>query len=251
MSVRDRHVVITGGGTGVGAEMARAFAAEGARVTVMGRRAGPLAEVADETGARAEVADVTDRESLDVALERARTAQGPVAVALANAGSAPSAPFRKVTAEAFRGSLAVNLEGVFHLWQACHGDMVEAGWGRLLAVASTAGLKGYPYVAPYCAAKHGVVGLTRALAVELGSTGVTANAICPGFIDTPLLADAIGAITRKTGATEAEARARIVAGNPQKRFVEADEVAGAALWLCSDAAAAVSGHALALSGGEV
>jgi len=170
---------------------------------------------------------------------------------VANAGAATSLPFTKMTDADLTGMTAVNLNGVFNVWKAALPDMKAAGKGRMIAIASTAGLKGYPYVAPYCAAKHGVVGLTRALAVELGSTGVTANAICPGFIDTPLLADAIGAITRKTGATEAEARARIVAGNPQKRFVEADEVAGAALWLCSDAAAAVSGHALALSGGEV
>lgn len=251
MSVRGRHIVITGGGSGVGAEMARLFAAEGARVTILGRSHAPLGEIADETGALALTADVTRRDSLDAALEQARAAHGAVAIAIANAGSAPSAPFGDVTPDGFRAALAVNLEGVFHLWQATQEEMKKAGWGRLLAVASTAGLKGYPYVAPYCAAKHGVVGLTRALAQELGRTGITVNAICPGFIDTPLLHGAVEAITRKTGKTCDEARAQLVAGNPQKRFVETGEVAGAALWLCSDAAASVSGHALALSGGEI
>lgn len=251
MSVAGRHVAITGGGSGVGAEMARVFAAEGAKVTILGRSFAPLKAVADETGALPLTADVTQRDSLEAALGQAREVNGPVAIAIANAGAAPSAPFRKVTAEDFRASLAVNLEGVFHLWQATHEEMIEAGWGRLIAVASTAGLKGYPYVAPYCASKHGVVGLTRALAQELGRTGITVNALCPGFIDTPLLGKSIAAITAKTGKTEDEARAQLVAGNPQKRFVETDEVAGAALWLCSDAAASVSGHALALSGGEI
>ena len=251
MSVSGSHVVITGGGSGVGAEMARVFAAEGAKVTILGRSYAPLKGVADETGALPLAADVTQRASLDAALGQAREVNGPVAIAIANAGAAPSAPFRKVTAEDFSASLAVNLEGVFHLWQACHEEMAAAGWGRLIAIASTAGLKGYPYVSPYCASKHGVIGLTRALAQELGRTGITVNAICPGFIDTPLLAKSIGAITAKTGKSENEARAQLFASNPQRRFVETGEVAGTALWLCSKAAASVSGHALSLSGGEI
>ncbi|MEQ9675289.1 MAG: SDR family NAD(P)-dependent oxidoreductase [Roseovarius indicus] len=251
MSVSGSHVVITGGGSGVGAEMARVFAGEGAKVTILGRSYAPLKEVADETGALPLAADVTQRANLDAALGQAREVNGPVAIAIANAGAAPSAPFRKVTAEDFSASLAVNLEGVFHLWQACHEEMAAAGWGRLIAIASTAGLKGYPYVSPYCASKHGVVGLTRALAQELGRTGITVNAICPGFIDTPLLSNSIEAITAKTGKSEDEARAQLYAGNPQKRFVETGEVAGTALWLCSKAAASVSGHALSLSGGEI
>jgi len=251
MSVAGQHVVITGGGSGVGAEMARVFAAEGAKVTILGRSYAPLKEVAEQTGALPLAADVTSRESLDAALGQAREVNGPVAIAIANAGAAPSAPFRKVSAEDFRASLAVNLEGVFHLWQACHEEMATAGWGRLIAIASTAGLKGYPYVSPYCASKHGVIGLTRALAQELGRTGITVNAICPGFIDTPLLSKSIEAITSKTGKSDEEARAQLYAGNPQKRFVETGEVAGTALWLCSKAAASVSGHALSLSGGEI
>lgn len=251
MTLLDRHIVVTGGGSGVGAELARQFAAAGGKVTILGRRPEPLQQVAEKTGALPLTADVTDRHSIDAALEQARAQNGPVAVAVANAGQAPSAPFNKVSPQDFSASLAVNLEGVFHLWQAVHGEMKEAGWGRLIAVASTAGLKGYGYVSHYCAAKHGVVGLTRALAHELGQTGITVNAICPGFIETPLLERSIAGIVEKTGMTEEKAARSLLAGNPQKRFVQTDEVVGTALWLCSDAAVSVNGHALALSGGEV
>lgn len=251
MSMSGKHVVITGGGSGVGAEIARQFAAQDARVTIMGRRAEPLQQIAAETGAFATTADVTDRDGLETALAAARAEHGPVSIAIANAGAAPSTPFRKITGADFRASLGVNLEGVFNLWQATHEEMKTAGWGRLLAIASTAGLKGYPYVAPYCAAKHGVIGLTRALAQELARTGLTVNAICPGFTDTPLLQDSIRNIIVRTGADEDAAMNALIAGNPQKRLIDVAEVAATALWLCSDGAASVNGHALSLSGGEV
>lgn len=250
-TMQGEHVVITGGGTGVGAEIAQSFAQAGACVTILGRRLEPLQEVAEDIGALALTADVTDRASLDAALERARDAQGPISVAIANAGAADSAPFAKMRVEDFQSSLDVNLVGVFNLWQASLPDMLARGGGRMIAVASTAGLKGYPYVSHYCAAKHGVVGLTRALALELGTKKITVNAICPGFIETPLLEKSIEKIMASTGMTDAEARASLVKGNPQKRFVQTSEVAGTALWLCSPAAFSVNGHALALSGGEI
>ncbi|MFK7878791.1 SDR family NAD(P)-dependent oxidoreductase [Roseobacter sp.] len=251
MSMVGQHIVVTGGGSGVGAETARVFANAGASVTVLGRRIAQLEKLAKSIGGLPVSADVTDPAALKAALDTAREEFGPVAVAVANAGTAPSAPFEKISAHDFNETLAVNLGGVFHLWQMTLPDMKANGWGRLIAIASTAGLKGYVYVSPYCAAKHGVVGLTRSLAQEIGTSGVTANAICPGFIETPLLEKSVEAIAAKTGMTAAETHKSLLSGNPQKRFVSTREVAQTALWLCSDAAASVNGHALALSGGEV
>ncbi|RMF32998.1 MAG: SDR family oxidoreductase [Alphaproteobacteria bacterium] len=247
MDLGNRHVVVTGGGSGVGAETAQALARVGARVTIMGRRAAALRD----QGLPWQVCDVTDPPAVAAAFAAARDAQGPIHVVVANAGAAESVPFAKLRPEQLAATLAVNLAGVVHCWQAALADMRAAGWGRLIAIASTAGLKGYPYVAAYCAAKHGVVGLTRALALELAETGITVNAICPGFTETPLLERSLAEIVQKTGRSEADARAALLAANPQRRFLQPDEIAGAVLWLCSDAARSVNGHALSMSGGEI
>ncbi|WP_146343770.1 SDR family NAD(P)-dependent oxidoreductase [Falsiphaeobacter marinintestinus] len=252
MSIEGKHAIVTGGGTGVGAEIAQQLAHAGAKVTVMGRREGPLREVAKQHKFIGWVTcDVTDDVAVKAAFRQARGLNGPVEIVVANAGAADSVPFAKMSSDMLQSMLSVNLIGVANVWQAALPDMKSAGWGRMIAIASTAGLKGYSYVSAYCAAKHGVVGLTKALALELASSGVTVNAICPGFIDTPMLDRSIVNIIEKTGMSDDKARASLVAGNPQKRFIQTDEVAGTAVWLCSDAARSVNGHALSLSGGEI
>lgn len=252
MSVSGRHVIVTGGGTGVGRAMAQAFAHAGANVTIMGRREAPLRGVsALHKNIGWVICDVTDADAVKAAFRQARGLNGPASVVIANAGAAESTPFHKMRPEELQQMLAVNLGGVVNAWQAGLADMQGEGWGRLIAVASTAGLKGYAYVTGYAAAKHAVIGLTRSLALELGKSGITANAICPGFIETPLLAQSIENIMEKTGMDEASARASLMAGNPQRRFIQPDEVAGTALWLCEDAARSVNGHALSVSGGEI
>lgn len=246
MMLAGKHAVVTGGGTGVGAEVARTLAEAGAKVTIMGRSEAPL----KAQGLPYQLCDVTEAEAVQAAFAAARAEQGPIDIMVANAGAAESVPFAKMTPEHLSAMLAVNLIGVSNCWQAALPDMKAAGWGRMIAVASTAAQKGYPYVAAYCAAKHGVLGLTRALSIELAMTGVTVNAICPGFIETPLLDRSIANIVKTTGMSEEQAAKSLKAGNPQKRFIQTDEVAGAALWLCTEAARSVNGHALSLSGGE-
>lgn len=252
MTIDGRHIVVTGGGTGVGRAMAEAFATAGAKVTIMGRREGPLRDVASWHKLIDWVTcDVTDPASVATAFKQARGQNGVVSVVVANAGAAVSTPFHRMTPDQLNAMLAVNLGGVVNAWQAALPDMKAEGWGRLIVVASTAGLKGYAYASGYAAAKHAVVGLTRSLAIELGDCGVTANAICPGFIETPMLERSISNIMEKTGMNEDAARASLLACNPQGRFIQPEEVAGTALWLCSEAARSANGHALMLSGGEI
>ena len=247
MTLTGKHVVVTGGGTGVGAQTARMFAEAGARVTIMGRRKAAL----EAQNLPYQICDVTDPHAVDTAFAEARAAIGPVAAVVANAGAVESVPFAKMQTGQLERMLAVNLVGVSNVWQAALPDMTAAGWGRLIAIASTAGMKGYPYVSAYCAAKHGVVGLMRAVALELADTGITVNAVCPGFVETPMLERSIATIAQKTGMSEEKARRTLMSTNPQNRFVQADEVANTALWLCSDSSRSVNGHALSLSGGEI
>jgi NAD(P)-dependent dehydrogenase (short-subunit alcohol dehydrogenase family) len=251
MTLMDKHVVVSGGGSGVGAEIARQFKSAGAEVTILGRRSAILQEIAGEIGALALTCDVTDRASLDNALDDARDANGPVSIAIANAGAAASKPFKAMAAEDLTAMLDVNLLGVFNLWQACLEDMKVAGWGRMMAISSTAGLKGYSYVSGYCAAKHAVVGLTRALSLELAQTGITVNSICPGYVETPMLTASIANIVEKTGMSDDEAAAQLRGTNPMNRFIQVDEVAAAAIWLSSDQSRSVTGQAISINGGEI
>lgn len=242
-----RTALITGGGSGSGAAMARAFAAAGGRVWISGRTQASLEAVAAAHEAISPVvADVTDEASVD----RMFAAAGACDIVVANAGAAESAPFAKTATEAWERMIDVNLTGVFLTLRRGLRQMPERG-GRLIAVASTAGLKGYAYAAPYAAAKHGVVGLVRSLALEVARIPVTVNAICPGFMDTDMTGRSVANIVEKTGRGEQEARAVLAAANPQGRLIDPVEVAEAALWLCGDGASSVNGQAISLSGGEV
>ncbi len=252
MGVLDgQHALITGGGTGIGAAIAKALAAEGAALSLVGRRREPLdALAADLPKAAAIPADVADEDQVAEMVETARAAFGPVTLLIANAGSASSAPLAKTSLGAWRSTIDVNLTGAFLCAREILPTMTAARSGRIIFIASTAGLKGYSYVAPYCAAKHGVVGLARALAVEVAKDGITVNAVCPGFTETPMLQASIDNIRTKTGRSETEARAALLKGNPRERFVQPEEVASTVTWLCSPGASAVNGQAIAVAGGE-
>jgi NAD(P)-dependent dehydrogenase (short-subunit alcohol dehydrogenase family) len=252
MRLANIHAVVTGGGSGIGAATAQALASEGARLTLVGRRREPLEAVAATLpNAIAVTADVADRASVDAAFAAARETHGPIAILVNNAGIAPSAPFARLTAEAWRDTMAVNLDALFHCCQSALPDLLAAQAGRIVTVASTAGLKGYGYVAPYVASKHGAIGLMRALAAEFAATPLTANAVCPGFTDTDIVAQAVANITAKTGRSEAEALAELTRHNPQKRLIAPEEVAEAVLWLCLPASRSVTGQAIPVAGGEV
>ncbi|HEX9857207.1 MAG TPA: SDR family oxidoreductase [Paracoccaceae bacterium] len=241
-----RRALITGGGSGVGADLARGFAAAGAEVVIAGRRAEPLAAVAAANPAiRGLVADVTDEASVAALF----AAAGPCDIVIANAGAAASAPLARTTLAQWNAMLAVNLTGVFLTLR--DGLQQMTGWGRLIAIASTAGLKGYAYAAPYAAAKHGVVGLTRSLALEVARKGITANALCPGFLDTEMTDRSIATIMEKTGKDRATARAALAASNPQARLITPAEVTAAALWLCGPGSEGINGQAIAIAGGEI
>ena len=254
-SLEGRHALVTGAGSGIGAAIARTLAAAGARVTLAGRRRAPLDALAAEIGEASVVADgfdVTRPEAIAAGLDAARTAFGPVSILVNNAGEAPSAPFDKTSAEMWGHVIGVDLTGVFHVTQAVLPELKAHGAGaRIINIASTAGLTGYAYVSAYCAAKHGVIGLTRALALELAKKGVTVNAVCPGFTDTPIIQRSIATIVEKTGRSADEALAEFTKSNPQGRLIQPQEVADTVLWLASSTAGSITGQAIAVAGGEI
>ena len=256
MKLANHHALITGGGTGIGAAIAHALAGEGAKLTLLGRRQEVLERTSDALRAggaqvATATADVTLHSDVEAGFATARTAHGPVTIFVNNAGAAQAAPFGKVSAEIWRGIMAINLDAVMLCCQAALADLTGTENGRIVTIASTAGLKGYAYAAPYVAAKHGAIGLTRALAIELARTGTTANAVCPGFTATDIVEEAVANIAAKTGRSEADARAELTKFNPQGRLVTSDEVAAAVLWLCLPESGAINGQAIAVAGGEV
>jgi 3-hydroxybutyrate dehydrogenase len=252
MSLEGKHALVTGGSRGIGRTIAGRLSEAGARVTVLGRNLKALQAVVETGGAHAvAVADVRDPAVLAGAIAQAATQNGAVDILVANAGVAPAAPFLKTDTDSFRQTIAVNLLGVVEAARAVLGRMVERRGGRIIAIASTAGLKGYPYVSSYCASKHAVIGFVRALALETASSGVTVNAVCPGFTDTDIVAESIERIVSKTGRTREAAFAELVKHNPQQRLIQPDEVAETVLWLCSDGARSITGQAVSVSGGEI
>ncbi|WP_296097032.1 SDR family NAD(P)-dependent oxidoreductase [uncultured Agrobacterium sp.] len=255
LTLEGRHALVTGAGSGIGAAIAHTLAKAGANVTLAGRRREPLDAVAAEIGTQTFVLDgfdVTKTEAISTGLERARQAFGAVTILVNNAGEAPSASFEKTSSDMWSHVLSVDLTGVFNVTQTVLPDLKGHGEGaRIINIASTAGLTGYAYVSAYCAAKHGVIGLTRSLALELAKKGVTVNAVCPGFTDTPIIQQSLETIMQKTGRSREEALSEFTKSNPQGRLIRPQEVADATLWLASPSAGSVTGQAIAIAGGEV
>lgn len=241
-----RHVLITGGGSGIGLVTAERLKADGYRVTISGRGEARM----KATGFPYVVMDVSDEISVKSGFEKAVTQNGPIDIVISNAGSAQTAPALKTSLGLWNAMIAVNLTGAFLCAQASLPSMVEKGFGRFIVVASTAALKAYPYTMAYTAAKHGVLGLVRGLAVEMAKTGVTCNAVCPGFTDTDIVGNSVKNIMEKTGRSKEDAMRAFTKDNPMNRLITPAEVADSIAWLCGENAGSVNGQAIVIDGGE-
>jgi NAD(P)-dependent dehydrogenase (short-subunit alcohol dehydrogenase family) len=252
MALDGKHALVTGGGRGIGRAIAGALARAGARVTVLGRGEAPLRDaVAAGDAAGCAIADVTDAAAMQRQVSAAEDARGPVAILVNNAGSVETGLFTRLEPAVFDAMWNVHVMGAVHATRVILPGMIERGFGRIVNIASTAGLKGYAYVSAYCAAKHALVGLTRALAVECATRGVTVNAVCPGYADTELVRESIARVATKSGRQQADVLAEYVKDAPIRRLIHPQEVAAAVLYLCTDEAAAVTGATLAIAGGEL
>ncbi|MGR3462513.1 MAG: SDR family NAD(P)-dependent oxidoreductase [Roseovarius sp.] len=250
MTLDGKHALVTGGGTGIGLAIARALADAGAEVTITGRRAGVLDAVAGPR-LHPQVMDVTDEASVTQGVAAAVVARGPVHICIPNAGIAEGRALHKTDTDFWRRIMATNLDGAFWTIRECLHDMRRAGWGRVVAVSSIAGLRGLKGASAYTASKHGLIGLTRSLSEDYLGTGLTFNAVCPGYVDTEIVSRNVASIAARAGVTEDVARATMIATNRHNRLIAPDEVAQAVLWLCGPGSDSVNGQCIEIAGGQV
>lgn len=252
MNDKKKHVVVTGGGSGVGESIALKLASEMYQVSIIGRNETNLIKVAEQSSnIDWKKCDITHPDSVKECYNEIRNLYGNISIVIANAGIAFSKPFQLITAEEFKNIIDINLIGAFNSFKYAYDDMTNDKWGRMIAISSTAGLKGYSYVSAYSASKHAVIGLTRSLALELAKKNITVNSICPSYVDTPMTERTINNIVRITNLNKEEATREITSSNPQKKLIQPLEIANTVLWLCKETSSSINGHNISISGGEI